>query len=316
MYSTVRRPALSLLAAAALVGVAGVPAHATGDADPGEARASVLRTGLDVGLLNKTVDVPLSVTLNEVSAPGQSGGSAENTALTAELDGVNRGKPFSVLRADVATARADVQDKKAEAEVVLARARVHVPGLPLLSVIEVEKVTSKAVCAAGAQPTAESNVLGSVSVLGKKVKLTAGGPTVVEVPKIGKVTLELSRTETTSRTAAAAALSLDVAVNPLDLNVAEVEGSVTLAEVSCRTPKAAKEVTTQTVPTEQPEEKPEEKAGEEADEEPAVRVEKEEPNGPNLAATGGDSRTPYLVGGAALLLGAGGGLVLARRRRS
>ncbi|WP_461027144.1 SCO1860 family LAETG-anchored protein, partial [Streptomyces sparsus] len=300
MNSSVRRPALSIAAAAALVGVAAVPAQAT-EADEGEARASVLRTSLDVGLLNRTVDVPLAVTLNEVSAPGAGSGSAEKSALTAELDGVNRGRPFSVLRADVATATADVRERQTEAEVVLARARVHVPGLPLLSVVEAEKVTSHAVCPAGGEPTAEANVLGSVTVLGKKVKLTAGGPTVVEVPKVGKVTLQLSRTETTSRTAAAAALALTVSVNPLDLNVAEVEGSVTLAEVGCRSPKAAKEVTTQTVPTEQPAEEP---AGE-TDREPAVRVEKEEPAGPNLAATGGDSRTPYLVGGAALLLGAG-----------
>ena len=83
-------------------------AHAS--TDQGRASAVVLRTGLDVSLLNKTVNVPLKVALNEVQAPA----SAEKTALTAKLDGVNAGQPFSVLRADVATAKATVEDGKAD----------------------------------------------------------------------------------------------------------------------------------------------------------------------------------------------------------
>ena len=69
------------------------------------------------------------------------------------------------------------------------------PGLPLLSLIEVEKVTSKAVCEAGRKPVAESNLLGAVTVLGKKVTLSAGGTTRVEVPGVGEVTLDLSKTQ-------------------------------------------------------------------------------------------------------------------------
>src|SRR4051812_7825503 len=113
-------------------------AHAT--TDQGRASAVVLRTGLDVSLLNKTVDVPLAVSLNEVHAPQ----SAEKTALTAQLDGVNGGQPFSVLGADVATAKATVSATKAEGYTNLAHARLHVPGLPLLSLIEIDAVTSKA----------------------------------------------------------------------------------------------------------------------------------------------------------------------------
>ena len=66
----------------------------------------------------------------------------------------------------------------------------------------------------------------------------AGGPTRVAVPGVGEVTLQLSKTATTTRTAAATALSLDVAVDPLKLNVAKVTGSVVLAEATCETPKA------------------------------------------------------------------------------
>lgn len=237
--NTFRLAALSIAAAPVALLVA-VPAHAataTSPATPagghGKASAVVLRAGLDVSLLNKSVQVPLKATLNEVHAPA----SAGKTALSVELDGAEKGRPVHVLKADVATANATVDARKAEGYTNLAEARVHVPGLPLLSLIEVEKVTSKAVCEVGHKPVAESNVLGHVSVLGKRIRLTSGGTTRVEVPGVGEVTLDLSKTVTTSRTAAATALQLRVSVNPLKLNVAEVEGEITLAEATCETPR-------------------------------------------------------------------------------
>ncbi|TRV74534.1 hypothetical protein FKN01_24530 [Streptomyces sp. 130] len=238
MNSNTFRLAALAVAAAPVALLVTVPAHAapatTGTAGgDGKASAVVLRTALDVSLLNKTVDVPLKVTLNEVRAPR----SAEETALSARLDGVNHGKPFSVLRADVATSKATADKHRAAGYSNLAQAKVSLPGLSVFPLIEVEKVTSKAVCEVGSRPVAESNVLGHVSVLGKRVTLTAGGTTRVAVPKIGEVTLDLSKTETTSRTAAAVALQLKVSVNPGDLNVADVKGEVTLAEATCETPK-------------------------------------------------------------------------------
>ncbi|WP_239081342.1 SCO1860 family LAETG-anchored protein, partial [Streptomyces coelicoflavus] len=238
--NTFRMPARRLAVVAAATALAGGPAalagaasaHATGD--HGRASATVLRTGLDVSLLNKTVNVPLAVTLNEVQAPQ----SAEKTALTARLDGVDGGKPFSVLRADVAEAKATATAGKSEGTTTLARARLHVPGLPLLSVIEVQEVTSTATCEAGKKPVADADLLGPVTVLGKKVTLTTGGTTDVKVPGVGEVRLDLSKEETTSRTAAATALELKVHVNPLDLNVAEVDGTVTLAKATCESPAA------------------------------------------------------------------------------
>src|SRR5882672_9839933 len=94
--------AATVLAAGPAVLAGAGSAHATDD--EGRASAVVLRTGLDVSLLNKTVNVPLTVSLNAVQAPQ----SAEKTALTAQLDGVDGGQPFSVLRADVASAKATV----------------------------------------------------------------------------------------------------------------------------------------------------------------------------------------------------------------
>ncbi|MEV4996317.1 SCO1860 family LAETG-anchored protein [Streptomyces niveus] len=298
------RRCAALGAAVALVAgpvVLAAPAQATGGTGgtgvttgKGKASAVVLRTGLDVSLLNKSVNVPLRAALNEVRAPAD----ADKTALTVELDGVDQGRPFTVLRADVATARATVDEHKSEGYANIAHAKVHVPGLPLLSLIEVQEVTSKAVCAAGKKPVAESNLLGTVTVLGKKVTLSAAGPTRVEVPGVGEVTLDLSKTRTTSRTAAATALELKVAVNPLKLNVADVQGTLTLAEATCEAPAE---------PVKQTEPEPEKEGVE-----PQTAT---EPTTENLAETGGNSMTPYLAAGAVLLLAIGGGaLVLVRAR--
>lgn len=322
MNSNTFRLAALAVAAGSVALLAAVPAHAA-PATPttgGEGRASavVLRTGLDVSLLNKSVQVPLKVTLNEVQAPA----GAEKTALSVNVDGVEGGAPVSVLRADVATANATVDEHRAEGYTNLAKARIHVPGLPVLSLIEVEKVTSKAVCEVGRKPVAESNVLGHVAVLGKKVTLSAGGPTRVAVPGVGEVSLDLSKTVTTERTAAATALQLKVSVNPLNLNVAEVEGEVTLAEATCETPKGPKTP-----------EKPGAtdggttggstdggSTGGGGDTGGDVKTQTGSDTGTapteaNLAETGGSSTTPYIAGGAALLLAVGAGAtVLARRR--
>ncbi|AXI86069.1 hypothetical protein SAM9427_09285 [Streptomyces sp. ETH9427] len=286
----------------ALAGAA--PAYAT--EGHGHASASVLRTDLDVSLLNKSVQVPLTVSLNEVEAPN----SARQTALTATLDGVDRGRPFSVLRAEVADAVATVEGDRAEASTTLADARLQVPGLPLLSLVELEAVGSKAVCETGRTPHASVTLPAAVTVLGKRVSLSAGGPTHVDVPGVGSVRLDLSTTGTTSSTAAATALKLEVSVNPAKLNVAEVEGRLTLAESRCETPAAAAEEPEAAAP-----EAPEapEKA-EPAVEPQGARAGQAAPAETNLAETGGDSATPYVAAGAVALLAAGGGAVLLSRR--
>lgn len=313
--NTFRMPARRLATVAAATALAAGPAtlagagsaHATGD--HGRASATVLRTGLDVSLLNKTVNVPLAVTLNEVQAPE----SAEKTALTARLDGVDGGKPFSVLRADVAEAKATATAERSEGSTTLARARLHVPGLPLLSVIEVQEVTSTATCEAGKQPVADANLLGPVTVLGKKVTLTTGGTTDVKVPGVGEVRLDLSKEETTSRTAAATALELKVSVNPLDLNVAEVEGTVTLAGATCESPAAPADEAGQ--PPAKADAPPADQDAEPAAG-PAADVKAQGARtGTDLAETGGSSSTPYLAAGAAALVLAGGGALLLTRRR-
>jgi hypothetical protein len=211
-------------------------AQATGGGSKGGAAAATLRAGLGISLLNKTADVPLHVSLNEVHAPAD----ANKTLLSAQLKDVAHGKPFSMLSADVATSKATANQKKATGYANLANAQVHLPGLLPLPVIKVQQVTSTATCEAGKKPTAASNLLGDVVVLGKKITLSAAGSAKVTVPAVGEVQLELSKTgTTTTSTAAATPLKLDVTVQPLNLNVAKVTGEVVLAEATCQTPVAS-----------------------------------------------------------------------------
>ncbi|MEU5021404.1 SCO1860 family LAETG-anchored protein [Streptomyces angustmyceticus] len=315
-----RRLAATVVATALTAGPAlllgAVPAHATGAHGParGTADAVVLRTGLNVGLLHKTLDVPLNTTLNEVHAPA----SASRTALTVRLDGLNQGRPFSVLRADVATARATQGHGRTEGYANLVRAKVHLPGLALRSLVEVQQVTAKAVCEAGERPRAEANVLGDVLVLGKRVRLTAGGTTEVKVPGVGEVRLDLSRRNVLSKSAAATALDLKVSLNPLKLGVAEVRGGVTLARAACTAPgvKAPEHHSTGgTEPTAGT--KPAGDSKPAGGKDTAVTQTGSRPATQNLAETGSSSATPYLAGGAALLVAAGAGSVAyARRRRN
>ncbi|MDI5973202.1 SCO1860 family LAETG-anchored protein [Streptomyces sp. SL13] len=231
------RRSAAVAAAAALAAVALAPAPnalaataGPGATHPGTAGAAVLRAGLDVTLLRRTVGVPLDVTLDDVHAPGD----ARGTALSARLDGIDGGHPFGVLRADVATARATADGRRAQGYADLVDARVTLPGLPG-PLLTVRTATSRATCDAGRRPTATSEVLGTVGVLGRPVTLTAGG-TDVRVPGAGEVRLTLSRTAATSTTAAATALHLTVAVDPLGLGVATVKGDISLAAASCTTP--------------------------------------------------------------------------------
>lgn len=311
---TFRMPARRLTTVALATALAAGPAALAGAGSAaatgghGSASAFVLRTGLDVSLVNKTLNVPLAVSLNEVQAPK----SAQETALSAQLDGVAGGQPFNVVRAEAADAKATVSSNGAEASTSLAHARVHLPGLPMLSLIEVEGVTSKAVCAPGKKPVATANLLGAVTILGRKVTATAGGPTDVKVPGVGEVRAEVSPTRVASRTAAASALVLTVSVNPLNLNVAEVKGTVTLASASCEAPAGSGTPVPGTAT--EADVKPQGAPAKAAD--APAKAADAPVKSHDLAETGGSSATPYIVAGAIALLAVGGGAIgVARRRR-
>lgn len=323
-----RRCAAFAAAAALTAGplLLAAPAQATGVEGKGTADAAVLKADLDVSLLDKGVDVPVSTSLNAVQAPA----SADKKALSVTVDGVDKNRPVSLLSADVADAKATVDGDTAEGSVTVADARVHLPGLSLLPLVQLKQVTAKAVCQAGHKPEAAANLLGDVTVLGRRVTLTAGGPTHVNVQGVGDVTLVLSDTTTTAHSAAATALSLDVDVNPLKLNVAHVKGTVKLATADCTTPQgsgsggsgsggngsggnqggagapAPGNGSTPSPSSSAP-------AGQgvtaQSASEPSLA-----PKGQDLAETGGSSSTPYIAAGGAALLAAGGGAVLFARR--
>ncbi|MFI8179942.1 SCO1860 family LAETG-anchored protein [Actinacidiphila glaucinigra] len=335
-----RRPAAALGAAVALAAGAlalgpATPAAASGGThgSSGKAGAVVLRTGLDVSLLRKSVDVPLNLTLNEVHAPA----SADETALTATLDGVDRGRPFSVLRADVATARATADRHKAEGYARLVKARVNLPGLPLLGLVKADLISARATCVAGRKPVADVEMPGHVVVLGKRVAVSAGGTTLVKVPGVGEVRLDLAKKTVTSRSAAATALELSVEVNPLKLGVAEVSGTVTLAGATCETPRrgghggggghhggggnggegsGGGEEPQTGGESEQPSQSAEPTPSAEPSE--SARADQSPQAAPaatgDLAETGSSSMTPYLAGGSVLLFAAGF-LVIRKTRR-
>ncbi|WP_346283471.1 LAETG motif-containing sortase-dependent surface protein [Streptomyces sp. T21Q-yed] len=93
----------------------------------------------------------------------------------------------------------------------------------------------------------------------------------------------------------------------MKLNVADVQGTLTLAEATCETPDApAQAADPSTDPSAAP------GAGSAGDVKPQGESAED-----GLAETGGNSMTPYIAGGAvALLLAGGGAVALARRGRS
>ncbi|MFJ1934672.1 SCO1860 family LAETG-anchored protein [Kitasatospora sp. NPDC088160] len=289
-------------------------------ASPGKARAVTAELALDVSLLNKTVDVPVDLALNKVETPAQSEGSL----LTAKVDGVDQQGPVTLVKADVGTAVTRIDAKGTAASVKLVNADVHAPGLPATTLIGLEAMSAEATCPVDGQPTADVVAPAKLTVLGKPVTIGLYGPTKVDVPLIGSVSVELSKKSTTSTTAAASALEVQVEVNPLNLNVAKVTGKITVASVSCEKPSApaagatptqapTSPAPTGTAATAQPVADTTTRAVV-----PQAATEKPGPSekpAAGLAATGGSSATGPLAAGAAALVAGGAGALWATRRR-
>ncbi|WP_432198366.1 SCO1860 family LAETG-anchored protein [Streptomyces sp. bgisy027] len=265
----------------------------TTDRAKGTATAAALRAELDVSRLEATGTMPLRASLNEVQARA----TAEKKTLDVTLDDVNGDRPVHLLRADVALARADVAKGRAEGTSHLVRARIHLPGLPMLSLLEVEDLTATATCLAGQEPAATSEVVGPITALGQPVSLAPDHTATVEAPGLGTVRLSLSRKEVTSSTSAATSLQLQVSADPLKLGVAKVEGTVTLAQATCRSPQSASD-------------SPAPSATKSIT--PAVTHTKED----HLAKTGRSRLTPYILATGAVLVTAGAtAMALTRIRR-
>ncbi|WP_327074337.1 LAETG motif-containing sortase-dependent surface protein [Kitasatospora purpeofusca] len=227
---------LTVPTATAAPGAPGGPGTGTAaPGSPGKARAVTAELDLDVRLLNNAVDVPVNVSLNKVESPAQRDG----TVLTAKVDGVDQSGPVTLVKADVGKSVTRTDAKGATASVTLADADVHAPGLPGTTLLGLEALTATATCPVDGQPTADVVAPAKLTVLGKSVTVSLYGPTKVDVPLVGSVSVEFSKKTTTSTTAAASALEVQVAVDPLNLNVAKVTGTIRIASVSCEKPVPA-----------------------------------------------------------------------------
>ncbi|MFI9363917.1 SCO1860 family LAETG-anchored protein [Kitasatospora sp. NPDC053057] len=289
-------------------------------ASPGKARAVTAEVALDVKLLNNAVDVPVDIALNKVETPAQRWGSPQPEAgggsvLTAKVDGVDQRGPVELVKADIGKSVTRADAKGAAASVKLVNADVHAPGLPATALLGLEAMSAEATCPVDGQPTADVVAPAKLTVLGKPVTVGLYGPTKVDVPLVGSVSVEFSKKTTTTTTAAASALEVQVEVNPLNLNVAKVTGTITVASVSCEKPVApAPTDTPSTAPTGAPTAQPVADTTTSRAAVPQAAVEK--PGKPEtLASTGGSSATGPLAAGAAALVAGGAAALWATRRR-
>ncbi|MFE2723549.1 SCO1860 family LAETG-anchored protein [Kitasatospora sp. NPDC059327] len=307
--------------APAVTGAPAAPASAAATA--GKARAVTAELDLDVTLLNKAVDVPVNLALNKVETPAQ----REGSVLTAKVDGVDQQGPVTLVKADVGTSVTKSDAKGTSASVKLVNADVHAPGLPATTLLGLEALSSAVTCPVDGPPTADVTAPARLTVLGKPVTLSLYGPTHVDVPLVGSVSVEFSKRSTTTTTAAASALEVQIEVNPLNLNVAKVTGKVTVASVSCEKPGApaapiasVAPTTLATVPVATPAavqpavDATTAAAGRGA--RPQAATASASGTGGSLAATGGSDSTGPLAAGAAALVVAGGLALRATRRRA
>ncbi|MER7767701.1 SCO1860 family LAETG-anchored protein [Kitasatospora sp. NPDC096140] len=300
--------------------VQAAPAAPSAEPSPGKARAVTAEVALDVKLLNNAVDVPVNIALNKVESPAQRSGSPRPEAgggsvLTAAVDGVDQQGPVTLVKADVGKSVTRVDAKGATASVKLVNADVHAPGLPATALLGLEAMSAEATCPVDGQPTADVVAPAKLTVLGKPVTVGLYGPTKVDVPLIGSVTVEFSKKTTTSTTAAASALEVQVEVNPLNLNVAKVSGKVTVASVGCEKPSAPSAAPSATnAPSTPPAAQPvADTTTSHAAVPPAGAGKSAQPE--RLATTGGSSATGPLAAGAAALVAGGAAALWATRRR-
>ncbi|MFJ5925279.1 SCO1860 family LAETG-anchored protein [Kitasatospora sp. NPDC092948] len=302
--SVLRTVAVSALAVSALAVALPLPAYAADGgtpAKPGKASAVTAELALDVTLLN-AVKVPVDVALNKVESPAQRNGAM----LTATVDGVANGQPVTLVKAQVGKSVTKVDDQQATASVQLVGADVHVPGLPLTTLLGLDAMSTEVNCPVDGQPTAKVTAPVKLTVLGKSVTVGLNSPTHVDVPAVGTVDLEFSKKTVTSSTAAASALEVQVSINPLNLNVAKVDGKVTVAAVSCEKPVAA------VLPAaSSPAPSPSDSASPTAQNRTAPKE-----SGEELAFTGSTGTTALAAGGFTLVVAGGAAVWMTRRRRA
>ncbi|GAA1959418.1 hypothetical protein [Kitasatospora viridis] len=324
---TVVRSAALLAAATALTVLPVLPAGAAEPGGAGSASATTAEVALRVGLLDHAAEIPVDVVLNKVQSPAEQHGSL----LTADVQGVAQPGPVTLVRADVGSSTTHVDAGGAHAAVQLVNADLNTPGLlPDRTLIGLQALSAEADCPAGGQPTAEVTAPARLTVLGHSVTLSLYGTTHIPVPGIGTLDVQFSPRTVTSTTAAASALVIQLAVNPLNLNVAKVDGTITVASVSCAEPQGASaSASAPSAPSTAPSAGPSAAqpvaavstppgipgAGGETTGTPSVTPTKHASAGGELAFTGSGPVVPLAGTGVALLLAGAATVVFARSRR-
>ncbi|MGH3310812.1 MAG: SCO1860 family LAETG-anchored protein [Streptomyces sp.] len=294
--SRIRRSAL-LGAATVMVGgaMASAPAHAAhvdGHSDStGKATAVAARADLDVSVAN-AAKVPVKASLNAVSAPRD----ADETLLTAEVNGANKGQPVKLVQAEVARSSAKAGAQRSVGHAKLVGVRAFAPGLIGKPLVSADLLTATATCEAGEKPTAEAD-LENVSVLGKPVTVNGVGSQQVKVPGVGTVDVTVEQETTQAASGVATALKLSYEVNPANLNIVKAAGDIVLSEATCETPMGGGNGTG---------------GNGTGGNEPGPQT--GDDGGDGLAETGGSSATPIIAGLGALLVAGGGAMYMVRRR--
>ncbi|WP_192583642.1 SCO1860 family LAETG-anchored protein [Streptomyces albicerus] len=334
------RPAALLSLSALMIGgaLAAGPAYAVpADEHSGSTgKATAVAARADLGVLVEGVgDVPVKKALSDLSAPGD----AQQTLLTAEVNGANKGQPTTLVKASVAHSSVKADAHRSVGDVKLVGVRAYAPGLPANPLLTADLLTATASCETGKKPTAKAALADNVSVLGKPVPVNGPGDQHVEVPGVGTVDLVLQNATTTDSTGAATVLRLKYTVTPAKLGVVKASGEIVLAEATCATPDGSGVAQDGSdgdganddgsgsgvadggsSDDQSSSESTGSKGAEGAENADAAG---NQPNtqtgddGLSLAETGGNSATPVIAGvGGALLLGGAAAVYLMRRRRT
>ncbi|MEU6184279.1 SCO1860 family LAETG-anchored protein [Streptomyces coeruleorubidus] len=339
------RPAALLSVSALAIGGAlavgpafAVPAHEH-SGSTGKATAAAARADLKVSI-EGVGDVPVKKSLNELSAPGD----AQQTLLTAKVNGVNNGQSTTLVKAKVAHSSVKADAHRSVGDVKLVGVRAYAPGLPANPLLTADLLKATASCQAGKKPAAKAALADNVTVLGKSVPVNGPGDQHVEVPGVGTVDLVLENATTTDSTGAATALRLKYTVAPAKLGVAKASGEIVLAEASCAMPGASgadhdgsngdgsdsdgSNGDGSGSGAGEGGSSDGQSSGESVDSKGAEGAENADAagnqpktqsgdDGLNLAETGGNSATPVIAGvGGALILGGAAAVYMMRRRRA
>ncbi|MEU6911485.1 SCO1860 family LAETG-anchored protein [Streptomyces coeruleorubidus] len=339
------RPAALLSVSALAIGgaLAAGPAYAVPAGEhsgsTGKAAAVAARADLKVSV-EGAGDVPVKKSLNDLSAPGD----AQQTLLTAAVNGVNKGQPTTLVKAKVAHSSVKADGHRSVGHAKLVGVQAYAPGLPDIPLLAVDLLKATASCETGKKPTAKAALADNVTVLGKPVTVNGPGDQHVEVPGVGTVDLVLENATTTDGTGAATALRLKYTVTPAKLGVVKASGEIVLAEATCAMPgvsgadhdgsdgngadgsgasgdgSGSGRAEGGSSDGQSSTESAGSKSAEGAE---SSVVPGNQPNtqtgddGLNLAETGGNSATPVIAGvGGALILGGAAAVYLMRRRRT